>query len=411
MAKLTEKLTDKEIRNAAPRPGVKITKLADGGGLFLWVQQNGTRLWRFRFVRDGKEKSLALGAYPDVSLKEARERAARARARLSEGGDPSADKRDAKRAALLASETAFEPIAREWIKVRGRRSDGRPWTPAHKAAVVRTLEEDVFPHLGVRAIATIKAPEILGVLRRIENRGAHEVASRVRQRIEAIFTFAIATGRAEDNPAVGLQKALTPPRKESLKALPTQEVPELMLRIEEYHGEEMTRLALKLLAYTFVRTNELRSAAWSEVDLEAARWVIPAERMKARREHVVPLSRQAIACFEQLQVLSGTDGLCFPSRNNERVAMSVNTVLYALYRLGYHGRHTGHGFRSVASTILNELGFRGDVIEAQLAHIERDATRAAYNRAAYMKERADMMQAWADHLDGLREIARKERTA
>lgn len=400
MAQVIGRLSDAKVRAAKPRDS--LFKLADGGGLFLWIMPTGNRVWRFRYVLQGKEKSLSIGAFPDVGLADARKRASAARVRLSEGGDPAADKQDAKRAATaaaVAGEETFEFIAREWHHTRGTK-----WTPKHRAQVLTSLEQDIFPEFGARSIREITGSDVLGALRKVEDRGALEIAGRIRQRVEAVFTYAIASSRASTNPAASLSKAMTErPKVRSLAALPPAEVPELLRKIEDYQGEAQTTIALRLLAYTFVRTSELRGATWAEINFDAAEWRIPEERMKARRPHVVPLSRQALEQFRELRVLNPAGDLCFPSRGKPRQSISENTVLYAIYRMGYHSRMTGHGFRSVASTMLNEMGYRSDVIEAQLAHTDQNEVRAAYNRATYMVERRTMLQAWADHLDALRD--------
>jgi integrase len=267
--------------------------------------------------------------------------------------------------------------------------------------VKRSLEADLYPDIGTRPIASLTAPELLAVLRKIESRGAHELRERVQQRASMIFRYAIATGRCERDPVADLHGAFTSPTRHNYAALGQKDLPAFFAKLAEYDGEPTTKLAIRLLALTFVRTGELRGAQWAEFNLDAAEWRIPAERMKMRQEHVVPLSRQAVEVLSELQGLTGSGALLFPSRWKATRPISENTILYALYRMGYHSRATGHGFRSTASTILNELGFPGDVIERQLAHSSKNKVRAAYNKAQYLPERARMMQQWADLLDAL----------
>ncbi len=385
-------LTDAAIRNAKAKD--KPYKLADGGGLFLWVQPSGGKWWRYKYRFAGKEKLLALGSYPDVSLAEARERHAQARKLLSAGSDPSEVKKEEKRLALLKSVTTFEAIAREWCE--GRR---HKWVTGYGEAMMTRLEKHVFPKLGDRPIADISAPELLAVLRIVENTGALDLAMRLLQASGQVFRYAIATGRAERNPAVDLRGALKPPVRKHQAYLKADELPEYLQKLEAYDGSLQTKLALKLLLLTFVRTGELRGAEWTEIDLEKAEWRIPAARMKMRDPHIVPLSRQAIAVLAELQLLTGQWRYVFPNQHKPSGCMSENTMLYGLYRMGYHSKATCHGFRSTASTILNEHGFRADVIERQLAHNERNQVRAAYNHAQYLPERREMIQWWADFLE------------
>jgi integrase len=385
-------LTDAGIRNAKGKG--KPYKLSDGGGLFLWVQPSGGKWWRYKYRFAGKEKLLALGSYPDVSLAEARERHAQARKVLSAGNDPGEVKKEAKRLTLLKSVTTFEAIAREWCESRKHK-----WVTSYGEAMMTRLENHVFPKLGDRPIADINAPELLAVLRIVENSGALDLAMRLLQASGQIFRFAIATGRAERNPAVDLRGALKPPVRKNQAHLKADELPEYLDALEAYDGSLQTKLALKFLLLTFVRTGELRGAEWTEINFDKAEWRIPAERMKMRDLHIVPLSRQAIAVLRELQPLTGQWRYVFPNQHKPTGCMSENTMLYGLYRMGYHSKATGHGFRSTASTILNEHGFTPDVIERQLAHCERNSVRAAYNHAQYLPERRKMMQWWADYLE------------
>ncbi|MWL88601.1 integrase arm-type DNA-binding domain-containing protein [Cupriavidus sp. SW-Y-13] len=385
-------LTDLQIRTAKPQD--KPYRKADGGGLFLEVRPNGSRYWRLAYRHLGKQKLLAIGVYPVTSLSEAREARDAAKKLLAAGEDPSAQKRLAKQAAVTAAATTFEAVAKEWHETkRGG------WTPKHAVKILESLRANIFPTLGERPIAEITAQELLATLRKIEQRGALETAARVLQRSSAVFRYAVVTGRCERDPAADLKGALKPPVVQHHTALTAKELPEFLRLLDVYDGEELTKLGLRLLMLTFVRTTELRGAKWAEIDLTAAEWRIPAERMKMRDPHIVPLATQSIAVLERLKQLSGHSTFVFPNSRNPQKVMSENTLLYGLYRMGYHGRATGHGFRATASTILNELGKRADVIERQLAHAERNKVRAAYNRAQYLPERRELMQCWADYLD------------
>lgn len=388
-------LTDTAIRNA--RPQDKAYKLTDGSGMFLYVHPAGGKYWRMKYHFAGKEKLLALGVYPDVSLAVARDRRAEARKILTAGNDPSQVKQETKRLALIKSENTFEAIAREWHENRSHN-----WTPRYAKNLITRLEADIFPKLGARPIADINAPELLSILRIIENRGATDIAHRAQQVCGMIFTYAIASGRTERNPAVELRGALKPHKKQHYAHLKASELPEFLQKLEAYDGSKQTMYALKLLLLTFVRTIELRGAEWTEIDLDKAEWRIPAERMKMRDPHIVLLSRQTVELLTELKKLTGERRYLFPNQHKPAKFMSENTMLYALYRMGYHSRTTGHGFRALASTTLNEMGFRPDIIERQLAHLERNQVRASYNHAQYLAERREMMQTWADFIDSQR---------
>lgn len=387
-------LTDTAIRKAVPRS--KPYKLSDGGGLFLLVQPTGGKWWRYKYRFAGKERLLSLGVYPDVSLADARARHAEARKQLAAGGDPGEQKKEAKRQALLERENSFESIAREWHETKKG-----SWTGRHPETVMKKLEGDLFPKLGARPIVEITAPELLAVIRQIEARGALDMARRALQISGQIFRFAIVTGRAERDPSGDLKGALKAAKPQNHVFLKEDDLPAYLGKLDAYDGSVQTKLALKFLLLTFVRTTELRAAEWTEINFDKAEWRIPAERMKMRELHIVPLSTQAIAVLRELQELTGRWKFVFANQHKPSGCMSENTMLYALYRMGYHSRATGHGFRSTASTILNEHGFQPDVIERQLAHNERNQVRAAYNHAQYLPERRRMMQWWADHLDTL----------
>jgi len=385
-------LSDTKVRNAKPR--TKQYKLSDGEGLFLVIMPSGSKYWRLRYFFAGKEKVLALGVYPHISLAKAREQRAHARKVLAAGIDPSEEKKEAKRVTAFKSAATFEAIGREWFE---KRSHG--WTPSYSQRTLAQLERYIFAKLGSRPIADIAASEVLAMLRVVEDKGILETAHRMMQLTGQIFMFAIATGRAERNPARDLRGALKAPIVKHYSFLKESDLPLYLKTLEEYDGHPQTKVALRLLLLTFVRTTELRAAEWTEIEWEKGEWRVPPERMKMRQLHIVPLSTQAIGLLRELQKHSGNRRYLFPNEHNPTTFMSENTMLFALYRMGYHSRTTGHGFRSTASTILNEHGFRADVIERQLAHSERNSVRAAYNHAQYLPERRQMMQWWADYLD------------
>ena len=385
-------LSDAKARNAKPRP--KPYKIANGEGLFLLVTPAGGKYWRLKYFFAGKEKLLALGVYPDITLAEARERRAQARRVLALGNDPGEARKEAKRLATLKSANAFEVIAREWLEKRQHE-----WAASSTRSRRTQVETHILPKLGQRPITDITAPEVLAMLRVIEEKGVLDTARRMMQVTGQIFMYAIATGRAERNPVPELRGALKTPVVKHHAFLEEHELPLYLQRVEAYDGSLQTRQALRFLLLTFVRTNELRGAQWTEIDWDKAEWRIPAARMKMKELHIVPLARQTIAVLRELEKHSGNRQYLFPNEHNAATFMSENTMLYALYRMGYHSRTTGHGFRSTASTILNEHGFRADVIERQLAHGERNKVRAAYNHAQYLPERRTMMQWWADYLD------------
>lgn len=391
---MPKSLSDAQTRNARPRS--KPYKIADGEGLFLLVRPTGAKYWRLRYFFAGKEKVLALGVYPDVTLGDARDRRAQARKALAAGHDPGEKKKEAKRLAASRSTNSFESVAREWIAKRKHE-----WAPITAEVATTRIEQHVLPKLGARPIAEIFPPEVLAMLRAVEGRGTLETARRVMNLAGQIFMYAIATGRAERNPVPDLRGALKTPVVKHRAFLQESELPLFLKRLDAYVGTPQTKLALRLLLLTFVRTIELRGAQWTEIDWVKAEWRIPAARMKMKQMHIVPLSRQAITVLRQLEKLSGHRQWIFPNEHNPAVFMSENTMLFALYRMGYRARATGHGFRSTASTILNEREFRADVIERQLAHSERNTVRAAYNHAQYLPERRTMMQWWADYVDGL----------
>lgn len=392
--------TNVEARKAKPKG--KPYKLSAGGGLYLLVQTNGGKWWRLKYRYGGKEKLLALGVYPEVTLADARSRRDEARKLLANDTDPGAVKQTQKRQAMIAAANSFEAIARELHALKSP-----IWSDHHRIDWISTMERDVFSRIGARPVTEIEAPDVLDILRTIETRGTFEVRGRVLQRVRAVFAYAIASGRARHNPAAELDGALAPrPKVQHFAALSADEMPDFLRALAEYQQSARTSpvvsAAVRLLAMTFVRTGEVRGAQWNEFNLGAGLWVIPGERMKSREPHTVPLSQQAIAVLKQLQPITGHCEHLFPGRNREGTTISENTVLKVIDNLGYKGRMTGHGFRSVASTYLNNLGtIRPDMIEAQLAHGDRNLVRAAYNRADYMEYRKAMMQFWADTLDAM----------
>lgn len=396
-------LTDTAVRSAKPR--AKAFKLSDAGGLYLEVSPAGGKWWRWKYRYGGKEKRLSLGVYPDVTLKSAREKRDAARRQLAAGIDPG-QARKAERLAQAGAES-FEAIAREW---HGKFSPG--WVASHGDRILRRLEKDVFPWLRGRPIAQVNAPELLALLRRIESRGALETAHRAMQNCGQVFRYAVATGRAERDPTGDLRGALPPPKeKHHASIIDPKRIGELLRAIDSYEGFFATKCALRLAPLVFVRPGELRKSQWQEINLDNAEWRIPAERMKMREQHIVPLSRQAVEILRELEPLTNrgivakpnTPRFVFPSARSRERPMSENAVLAALRRMGYTKEEmTGHGFRSMASTLLHERGWNHQVIERQLAHAERNAVSAAYNFAEHLPERRKMMQAWADYLDALK---------
>jgi integrase len=374
--------------------------LSDGGSLYLWVTPAGGKLWRWAYKYEGKEKLMSFGKYPAVSLAQARERHTDARKLLATGIDPMAQRKTAKIAEKTAVENSFHTIAGLWFE--HWQSDK---SHQHVDATRRRMEANIFPLLGARPIGEIEAPELVAMVKAIESRGAADLAKRALENTGQIFRFAIAHGYAKRNPASEFRPAdvLKPTRKTNLARIDAKDLPGLLRAIEVYQGTHVTRLAMKLMAMTFVRTSELIGAKWAEFDMESARWYIPAERMKMRDPHIVPLATQAVEVLEILRTLTGASEWLFPGDRAVTKSMSNNTILQALKRMGYQGRMTGHGFRGLASTILHEQGYDHEHIELQLAHAPRNAVSAAYNHALYLEPRARMMQDWADYLDHARQ--------
>jgi integrase len=399
-------LTDIAIRKAKPginpkgEPTSKPYKMGDTGGLYLEVVPAGGKWWRFKYRHGGKEKRLALGTYPDTGLAQARDKRDAARKLLAAGVDPGEHRKAAKAAGEERAANSFEVIAREWF------AKHEPlWTQGHSSKVIARLENDAFPWLGSRPIADITAKELLATVNRIVDRGAIESAHRVLQYCSQVLRYAIVTGRTERNPAADLRGAL-PPVKQTHHAaiIEPQAIGGLLRAIDGYQGSFVTRCALQLAPLLFVRPGELRHAEWAEFDLDAGQWNLPAEKMKMREPHLVPLAPQAVAILRELHALTGGGRYLFPSARGPQRPMSDNAVLSALRRMGYaNDEMSGHGFRAMARTVLDEvLHFRPDYIEHQLAHAVKDPNGRAYNRTAHLAERRKMMAAWADYLDTLK---------
>jgi integrase len=391
-------LSDTKVRNA--KPTSKQRKLFDGGGLFLLVTPSGGKLWNMKYRFDGKERKLSFGTYPEISLADARAKREVARKQLANDIDPGAVKKAMKESFTQETET-FELIAREWHS-----RFISQWTPGHAKTIITRLERDVFPWLGSSPIAKIKAPDLLKTLRRVESRGAVETAHRIKTVCGQVFRYAVATGRAERDPATDLKGALQPVQKKHLAAITDpKEAAGLLRSIDNYQGHLVTKYALKLAPLLFARPGELRQMEWAEIDFETAEWNLPASKMKMKLPHLVPLCRQAISILKDVHPLTSKSRYVFPSPRTNSRPMSNNAILSALRRMGYQKEEmSGHGFRAMARTILDEvLQVRPDFIEHQLAHAVRDPNGRAYNRTAHLKERKKMMQKWANYLDALKD--------
>ena len=397
-------LTDVAIRNA--KPGEKAIKLADGAGMFLLVTPAGGKLWRLKYRIDGREKLLAIGAYPEIGLREARKRREEARAMIAQGQDPSREKqRDKVRSRIQAADT-FAAIANEYCAKR-KRDGEKGWSPA-TATRSEYLLSLLNPSIGKLAIAEIEPADVLVAVRKIEAKGNLESARRTLQLASMVFRYAVATARLRSDPTRDLRGALTAPKVTHYGAITeAKRVGELLRAIDGYEGSGITKLALQIAPHVFVRPGELRHAEWSEIDLDGALWIIPAGKMKMRKPHHVPLSRQAVELFREVQAITGPSGYVFPSVRTRTRPMSENTINAGLRRLGYAtDEMTAHGFRAMASTLLNESGkWHPDAIERALAHGDDDKVRAAYHRGAHWKERVEMAQWWSDYLEQLRKGA------
>jgi integrase len=389
--KLSGKLSAVLVKQAKPKD--KTYKLSDGKGLNLEIRPNNSKYWRLSYRYHDKQKTLALGVFPEVTLAIARNKSLEAKQLLDQGIDPVIRRKQQK---FVAVHNIFSAIAKEWHEKEAGR-----WSKFHSERVWQTIKVDALPYLGDMSITDIKARDVLYVVKLIEERGALDIASRVKQRISSVFRYAMQTGYAEHNPVDALKDVIKTRKVQHRKSIKLDQLPAYLNALDNYPGYLLTQHALKLITMTFVRPGELRSAEWNDIDLDKAIWRIPAEKMKMDEEHIVPLSTQAIDLLKLVKELSGNYDLVFPGSHDHRKPMSENTLTYAIRkRLKFDA--TAHGFRTTASTILNESGFRVDVIERQLAHGERNRVRAAYNRSQYLAERTEMMQWYADYLDGLK---------
>ncbi|HEJ6137355.1 TPA: tyrosine-type recombinase/integrase [Pseudomonas aeruginosa] len=388
------KLNDTKLRNLTA-PG----KHADGAGLYLEITPAGGRYWRWKYRFGGKEKRLAFGVYPTVTLKQARERREEARKLLAQDVDPGVAKREEKQAQVTAAANTLQAVAEDWLAHQAGR-----WEPVTLARTRALLEADVFPTLGSLPMVSVTTLQVMALVKKIEKRGAAEIAGRVLQRIKAIYRYAVTHQRIEHNPMLDLvpSEILKPRRVQHRAALAVADLPEFLAKLDIYGGDPHTSNALRLLMLTAVRPGEARGARWAEFDLKVRLWRIPAERMKMRTEHLVPLSGQAVAVLETMKSLSGERELVFPSPYYPSKPLSENTFNSAMARMGYKNTATAHGFRALFSTVANEAGWNADAIERQLAHAERDSVRAAYDRGTRLPERVKLMQWWADYLDGRR---------
>lgn len=385
-------LSDIQVRSA--KPSTKDIKLFDGGGLFLLVTPAGGKLWRFKYRFGGREKLLTFGSYPQNSLADARQKKDKAREQLAQGFDPGAARKEQE----AVRHNTFAKVAAEWMEYK----KASRFSSRHADRVWRSLEHDIFPSLGNMPVAEISTKQIAGVIKQIEDRGVRETAARALQKITAILQFAAKDERVSHNAARELRGTVETRRVEHMPAMAREELPEFLRRLEVANVYAVTRLAIKMVLLTLARTQEIRGARWEEFDLEKRLWTIPATRMKMKIEHRVPLSPQALDVLEELRPISGAGELCFPGHHDPSRMMSENAMLYAIWRMGYRGKATVHGFRATGSTILNECGFNPDAIERQLAHAERNKIRAAYHRSEYMEERLKMMNWWADYLDQIK---------
>jgi len=406
MPKVTHNaLSDTSIKNSKPRQ--KQYKIFDGQGLFVLIHPNGSKYFRYRYKLEGKEKVMALGVYPETTLKEAREKRLEAQRLVKNGLDPvrfrlelRAKREQEEKEQFLKTQNTFENVSKDWLARETKRI-----THKHAKDARRSLEIHVYPKIGNHLIDGISTKEIKSVLSVIQDSGKLETAHRVHQRIRSVFQFAVMNDLTERNPAADLYGFLEPVQKKSMIALPLKELPEYLHRLDNAENLHLvTRAGLKLIVMLFVRTNELIEAKWEEIDLEEALWRIPEERMKLRVEHLVPLPKQALKILDELEPITGSSKYVLPGDRNPNQPMSNNTLLYGgIYRMGYRSRATIHGFRSLASSILNESGkWNSDAIERQLAHSEKDQVRAAYNRANYLEERKRMMQWYADYLEEIK---------
>ena len=396
----SDKLTELGVRKA--KPSSKPKKLSDGKGLFLLLHPNGSKYWRLKYRFLGKEKLLSIGVWPNVSLNEARDKRNEAKKLLANGQDPSADKKKQKLGLRESYGNTFGLVTNEWLEMKQKE-----WKSSYFDDVKRSIEIHLLPDLEKRPIGDINSPEILSVLKKAEAQGKLEAARRLRQKCGAIFSYANLKMYCENNPALNLKGALAAPQKKKFNAISQKELPEFLVKLENYRGEIITKIALKFLILTMARTSEVRFAIWDDLDLENQEplWRIPEEKMKMKQEHVVPLSRQACELIGEVRRFTRGEKYIFHQANKPNMPMSENTMLMAMYRMGYHSRATVHGFRATMSTLLNEKGHNPDVIEHLLSHNDSNKVRAAYNRAEYLSERRITLQWLADHLDSLKSKA------
>ena len=402
MPKRVLPLSDIQVKSAKPKEADY--KLTDGGGLYLLITPTGGKLWRLDYRFDGKRKTLTCGSYPATSLVNGRKKREEAREQIEAGIDPGAVKKAVKAAVRAETEHAFEVVAREW-----HAKFTQTWTTGHADTIFRRMELDLFPFIGVKQISEITPPEMLAVLHKVEARGALETAHRIKTIAAQVFRYAIATGRAVNDPTIPLKGALPPTTQRHFPSITEPaKVKELLRAIDDFKGSIVVRSALWLAAYTFVRPGELRHMEWSEIDLEKGMWDIPAGKMKMKVSHFVPLCKQSVDILRELQPLTGAGKYVFPCNRSAARAMSENTINAALRRMGYEKEEfTGHGFRAMARTLLDEvLSFPASHIEAQLAHAVKDANGRAYNRTTFLDDRRAMMQKWADYLDGMKQGAK-----
>ena len=392
----SDKLTELGVRKA--KPSSKPKKFSDGGGLFLLLHPSGSKYWRMKYRFIGKEKLLAFGVWPEVSLTEARKKRNEAKQLIKSGKDPSAANKNLKVSQKVAQSNTFGSVTEEWLEIKQKE-----WKSFYFDDVKSSIEIHLLPDLSQRPIEDITSSEILSVLKKIEEQGKLEVASRSRQKCGAIFTYANLRQLCTSNPVSNLKGALASPKKKKFNSLSPKDLPQFLVKLDEYDGAIITKLALRFVLLTFARTIEIRFANWNEFDLEDEEpiWRIPEEKMKMGREHVVPLSSQALVVLKEVRRFTQGDKYVFHQLNNPNKPMSENTMLYAMYRMGYHSRATVHGLRATMSTLLNEKGHNPDVIEHLLSHQESNKVRGAYNRAEYLSERRITLQWLADHLDSL----------
>jgi len=387
--RIPSKLTDAKVKNAKPKD--KAFKLSDGGGLFLLVNPSGSRYWRLKYYFLGKEKTLSIGVYPDVSLASARQVTLTAREEIAAGKDPTREKKLNK---LKNQNNTFAEIAEDWWN-----NQKGGWTPDHSRRVWISIEKEIIPKIGQIAISEITAPECLDIIRKVESRDALDVASRVKQRMESIFNYAISIGKATDNPVTHLTGVIKVRKIKHMKALSEKDLPNFLKDLEKSQKlTDTVRYALQLIIHTFVRPGEIRFAAWEDFDLKKKEWRIPATKTKMKREHVVPLTKQALAILNKMKKKSGEMHYVFPGYRDHLKPISENALTYGIRKsLGYDA--TAHGFRTLASTTLNEAGFSSDAIERQLSHVEQNKIRGAYNRYEYIKERQKMMTWWGNYIE------------